>query len=323
MKLFFCHLLIYFGVKMWEFSNASHLQTIPCKPLLPPSHLQVLDVRDPIGTRTKQIENYMKREKTNKHLVLVLNKIDLVPTWVTQKWTAILSKEYPTIAFHASLKNPFGKGALIGLLRQYSSLHKESKQISVGCIGYPNVGKSSVINALRAKKVCNVAPIAGETKVWQYVTLMKRIYMIDSPGVVYPTDETDEEKVLKGVVRVELVQDPTEYVAAVLRRVKPEYLEKTYSVKGWKDHTDFLEKVAGKSGKLMKGGEADVIAVSKMVLNDWQRGKLPYFVAPPETRDAVSSASGAFKVSEAAAEEEMETTQQETEKVDTEISNAD
>jgi nuclear GTP-binding protein len=51
-------------------------------------------------------------------------------------------------------------------------------------IGYPNVGKSSVINALRSKKVCNVAPIAGETKVWQYITLMKRIYLIDCPGTL-------------------------------------------------------------------------------------------------------------------------------------------
>lgn len=44
-------------------------------------------------------------------------------------------------------------------------LHADKKQISVGFIGYPNVGKSSVINTLRSKKVCNVAPIAGETKV--------------------------------------------------------------------------------------------------------------------------------------------------------------
>ena len=51
-------------------------------------------------------------------------------------------------------------------------------------IGYPNVGKSSVINALRSKKVCNVAPIAGETKVWQYITLMKKIYLIDCPGTL-------------------------------------------------------------------------------------------------------------------------------------------
>lgn len=47
----------------------------------------------------------------------------------------------------------------------FPQLHTDKKQISVGFIGYPNVGKSSVINTLRSKKVCNVAPIAGETKV--------------------------------------------------------------------------------------------------------------------------------------------------------------
>ena len=46
-----------------------------------------------------------------------------------------------------------------------SQLHLDKKQISVGLIGYPNVGKSSIINALKSKRVCNVAPIAGETKV--------------------------------------------------------------------------------------------------------------------------------------------------------------
>jgi nuclear GTP-binding protein len=89
----------------------------------------------------------------------------------------------PAVAFHASINNSFGKGSLIALLRQFSSLHNDRKQISVGMVGYPNVGKSSIINTLRKKKVCVVAPIAGETKVWQYITLMKRIYMIDCPGV--------------------------------------------------------------------------------------------------------------------------------------------
>jgi len=57
-------------------------------------------------------------------------------------------------------------------------LHKDKKNISVGFVGYPNVGKSSVINALKRKTVCKVAPIPGETKVWQYISLTKRIYLI-------------------------------------------------------------------------------------------------------------------------------------------------
>jgi nuclear GTP-binding protein len=211
-----------------------------------------LDARNPDGTRCKQVEQFLKKDKQHKHLIFVLNKCDLVPTWVTQKWVAILSSEYPTLAFHASLTNPFGKGALIQLLRQFGKLHQDRKQISVGFIGYPNTGKSSIINALRKKKVCKVAPIAGETKVWQYITLMKRIYLIDCPGIVYPHGDTETDIVLKGVIRVENVPAPEDHVDEVLKRVKKEYITRTYGITEWTDHEDFLEKLATKTGKLNK-----------------------------------------------------------------------
>ncbi|KAK7598172.1 hypothetical protein V9T40_006407 [Parthenolecanium corni] len=244
--------------------------------------IMVLDARDPMGTRSKFIENYLRKEKCHKHLIFVLNKVDLVPVWVTQRWVAILSSEFPTIAYHASLTHPFGKGSLINLLRQFSKLHSDRKQISVGFIGYPNVGKSSVINSLRAKKVCKTAPIAGETKVWQYITLMRRIFLIDCPGVVYDgsNEETDTEKVLKGVVRVELVPYPEQYIPEVMNRVKKEHLARTYQIFEWSDAEDFLTKLAIKTGKLLKGGEPDMAVVARMILNDWQRGKLPFYTTP-------------------------------------------
>lgn len=62
----------------------------------------------------------------------------------------MLSSEYPTLVFYASLTKPLGKTALMSLLRQLAGLHaKDRHQISVGVIGYPNVGKSSIINAMR------------------------------------------------------------------------------------------------------------------------------------------------------------------------------
>ncbi|KAJ7304472.1 hypothetical protein JRQ81_012036 [Phrynocephalus forsythii] len=332
--------------------------------------VQVLDARDPMGTRSPHVEAYLKKEKPWKHLIFVLNKCDLVPTWATKRWVAVLSQEYPTLAFHASLTNSFGKGAFIQLLRQFGKLHMDKKQISVGFIGYPNVGKSSVINTLRSKKVCNVAPIAGETKVWQYITLMRRIFLIDCPGVVYPSGDTETDIVLKGVVgvqacthvlgparaglcasfpkrcvcvwggrglepllqaapprgpggeggctgscqassftlpflllrlgsrtaavsdgevdssgafqvQVEKIKTPEDHIAAVLARAKPEYISKTYKIDSWQNEDDFLEKLAFQTGKLLKGGEPDVQTVSKMVLNDWQRGRIPFFVKPP------------------------------------------
>ncbi|KAF5905815.1 nucleolar GTP-binding protein 2 [Clarias magur] len=243
--------------------------------------IQVLDARDPMGTRSQNIETYLKKEKPWKHLIFVLNKCDLVPTWVTKRWVAVLSQEYPTLAFHASLTNSFGKGSLIQLLRQFGKLHTDKKQISVGFIGYPNVGKSSVINTLRSKKVCNVAPIAGETKVWQYITLMRRIFLIDCPGVVYPSEDSESDIVLKGVVQVEKIRNPEDHIGAVLERAKAEYIQKTYHIPSWSSAEDFLEKLAFRTGKLLKGGEPDMPTVSKMVLNDWQRGRIPFFVKPP------------------------------------------
>lgn len=144
------------------------------------------------------------------------------------------------------------QGALIQLLRQYATLHKDKKQISVGLIGYPNVGKSSVINTLRQKAVCKVAPIPGETKVWQYITLSKRIYLIDCPGIAYNTADTETDIVLKGVVRVENLKTPEDYVPEVLRRVRHEYLVRTYGVDRWDNDVDFLAQIARKSGRLLK-----------------------------------------------------------------------
>ncbi|KAL5333013.1 NUC091 domain-containing protein [Aspergillus crustosus] len=246
--------------------------------------IHVIDARDPEGTRCRGVEKYIREEAPHKHLIFVLNKCDLVPTGVAAAWVRHLSKDYPTLAFHASITNSFGKGSLIQLLRQFSSLHSDRKQISVGFIGYPNTGKSSIINTLRKKKVCTVAPIPGETKVWQYITLMKRIYLIDCPGVVPPNqNDTPEDILLRGVVRVENVDNPEQYIPAVLKRVQPKHLERTYGVKDPQDAIDFLSVLARKGGRLLRGGEPDLDGVAKMVINDFLRGKIPWFTPPPFT----------------------------------------
>ncbi|VDL80335.1 unnamed protein product [Nippostrongylus brasiliensis] len=90
--------------------------------------VQVIDARDPMGTRCRHVEEFLRKEKPHKHLVTVINKVDLVPTWVTRKWIGELSKEMPTIAFHASIQHSFGKGAVINLLRQFAKIHKDRQQ---------------------------------------------------------------------------------------------------------------------------------------------------------------------------------------------------
>ncbi|BAO40036.1 nucleolar GTP-binding protein 2 [Kluyveromyces marxianus DMKU3-1042] len=269
--------------------------------------IHVLDARDPLGTRCKSVEEYMTKETPHKHLIYVLNKCDLVPTWVAAAWVKHLSKERPTLAFHASITNSFGKGSLIQLLRQFSQLHKDRHQISVGFIGYPNTGKSSIINTLRKKKVCQVAPIPGETKVWQYITLMKRIFLIDCPGIVPPSSKDTEEDILfRGVVRVEHVSNPEQYIPGILKRCKRQHLERTYEISGWKDSVDFIEMIARKQGRLLKGGEPDESGVSKQILNDFNRGKIPWFVPPPEKDEKADSKDDGKKRSSSEKDEQEE-----------------
>ncbi|RPD82762.1 NGP1NT-domain-containing protein [Lentinus tigrinus ALCF2SS1-7] len=261
--------------------------------------IHVIDARDPMGTLCESVLEFVRKEKAHKQVVLVINKCDLVPNWVTARYIQHLTPRYPTLAFHASPNHSFGKGSLIQLLRQFSQLHSDKKQISVGFIGYPNVGKSSVINTLKSGKVCNVAPVPGETKVWQYITLTKRIYLIDCPGIV-PTSARDSQTstVLKGVVRVEALATPSEHIPALMERVKPVYLARTYGVplpdaedpaRGWEPEA-FLDKLARMKGRLLKGGEPDREAVAKILLSDWVRGRIPFFVPPPERSETLNKA---------------------------------
>jgi nuclear GTP-binding protein len=88
--------------------------------------IQVVDARDVPGTRCPHIEHHLKKNASHKQLIIVINKCDLVPSWVTRKWVKLLSSQFPTLAYHASITNSFGKGALISLLRQFGKLHAVS-----------------------------------------------------------------------------------------------------------------------------------------------------------------------------------------------------
>lgn len=253
--------------------------------------LHIIDARNVPGTRCNMIERHIRDNASHKHLVFVLNKIDLVPNWVAKRWMGELAKDRPTIAFHASMTHAFGKGALISLLRQFGKLHGDKKQISVGVIGYPNVGKSSVINTLISQKSCKVAPIPGETKIWQYITLFKRISLIDCPGVVVDTaGDTETESVLKGVVRAERLETPEDFIQPIVDMVKREHIAGQYKFtkeesNKWTTPTELLETIATKAGRLLKGGEPCLRSASITMINDFQRGRLPHFVAPPELKE--------------------------------------
>lgn len=103
--------------------------------------------------------------------------------------------------------------------------------------------------------------------------------------MVYDVGDDETETVLKGVVRAERLKEPTDFVPPMLARLKKEHLVRQYGVPDWEDPLDFMTKLAKMKGKLLPNGEPCLSTVAKIMINDWQRGKLPYFVAPPRAGD--------------------------------------
>lgn len=111
-------------------------------------------------------------------------------------------------------------------------------------------------------------------------------------------NDSQTDTVLKGVVRVEALPTPSEHIPSLMERVKPLYLSRTYGIplpnkddptQGW-DPEEFLDKLARKKGRLLKQGEPDLDSVAKIILSDWVRGRIPFFVPPPERPEELNIA---------------------------------
>jgi nuclear GTP-binding protein len=85
---------------------------------------------------------------------------------------------------------------------------------------------------------------------------------------------------------VSALEDPAEHVAAVLARARPEHVARTYGLREWSSPLDFLEQLARRQGRLLRGGHPDVATAARGVLVDWQSGRLPFFEAPPMDGEA-------------------------------------
>ena len=284
--------------------------------------LHVLDARDPIGTKSTAIEE-MILSNHGKKLVFVLNKADLVPRNILMGWLTYLRKSYPTIPFKCNTQNQkgnlgraagkvgamsgssgmqsnqtIGADELLGLLKNYCRTDVKSKSvIAVGVVGFPNVGKSSLINSLMRSRAVNVSSTPGFTKVMQEVILDKNIRLLDSPGVVF-ADGDSSSTVLRNCINVEEMEDVITPIEIILQRCPAPYLMELYGVSKFsaEDPLSFLALVARSTGKLKKGGIPNVEATAKTILHDWNNGKIKYYCNVPEMDTTSSNSRSVAKV---------------------------
>ncbi|GKZ18152.1 hypothetical protein AbraIFM66951_000325 [Aspergillus brasiliensis] len=295
--------------------------------------LYVLDARDPEGTRSKEVEReIMSADGGNKRLILILNKIDLVPPPVLKDWLIYLRRYFPTLPLKASNgtgnahsfdhKQLTVKGTsetLFRALKSYAHNKQMKRSISVGVIGYPNVGKSSVINALTARlnkgssNACPTGAEAGVTTSLRSVKLDSKLKLIDSPGIVFPnsSDKASKKKkkqeeharlILLNAVPPKQIEDPVPAVSLLLKRLSTSEdliskLLQLYNIPpliptGGDQTHDFLVHVARKRGRLGKGGVPNIEAAAMTVINDWRDGRIQGWVNAP-VLPVVTTAEGA------------------------------
>ncbi|XP_026751070.2 guanine nucleotide-binding protein-like 3 homolog [Galleria mellonella] len=267
--------------------------------------LEVVDARDPLGTRCAQVEEAVR--ESGKRLVLVLNKSDLVPRNNLTAWLTYLRRSAPAVPFKASTQDQqhnlgrkkmkhivkekemkgsacVGAELLMSLLGNYCRNKGIKTSITVGVVGLPNVGKSSIINSLNRSKACNVGSTPGVTKQMQTVQLDSKIKILDSPGIVFHSgSEGDASVALKNAIRVGSLKDPVTPATAILQRANKQTLIDLYSVPDFNKPQEFFASLASRMGRFRKGGVPDQDAAARILLNDWNIGKVRYFTEPPET----------------------------------------
>jgi len=230
--------------------------------------LEVCDARMPDLTRNKRIE-YLTSKK-GKKLLIVFNKIDLVD----EKSVNELRKLDKESFVFVSCKKRFG----FGRLRKMINFCKgDRKEIRVGVVGYPNTGKSSIINALVGKRKALTSSIAGFTKGVQWITDHKGLLLYDTPGVI-PIDEKDEvRKAIISAVSPQNIKDIDVVAQKIIEMFlsKRYVLERLYGIRIEDDSPErIIEMIGEKKNYFKKGGSIDINRTCVKIINDWQKGRL-------------------------------------------------
>lgn len=282
--------------------------------------LYVLDARDPEGTRSRKVEHAVLQSQ-GKRLILILNKVDLVPPYVLEQWLNVLKSSFPTIplrsapgainssSFNKKLTQAMTAGALLEALKTYATNSNLKRSIVVGVIGYPNVGKSSVINSLISRrggssKACPVGNQAGVTTSLREVKVDNKLKILDSPGICFPTDskkktktEQEAELALLNALPPKYIIDPYPSILMLVKRLAKseemaESFKKLYELPPMPANDPdtftkhFLIHVARKRGRLSKGGIPNLSSAGLSVLNDWRDGKILSWILPKASKES-------------------------------------
>ncbi|MBU2523361.1 MAG: 50S ribosome-binding GTPase [Nanoarchaeota archaeon] len=236
--------------------------------------LEILDARFIEQTRIPVLEKMIT--DAGKKIIFILNKSDLVDTKI-MVGEGKLNNVKPYVFVSSKLRR--GKLQLLRRIKmEIAKANIKFPRAHVGVIGYPNTGKSTLINYLAGRRSAPTSSEANYTKGAQKIRLTKDILLLDTPGVVPPVEDnllgrSIVKKAEIGAERYSQTKDP-ELVVASLMKKHGNAMEKFYGIDYEADYEEFGEKLGRKFNLLLKGNKVDLDKTYRRIIKDWQDGKI-------------------------------------------------
>jgi nuclear GTP-binding protein len=278
--------------------------------------LEVLDIRDPLATRSKEIDDYLTANPDKKRIIL-LNKIDLVPKSIVTDWVEYFNKIAPTVPFRASreVRNTpktsandpnfiarikkkvanrcFGESVVLNYLQ--TCIDAPILGITVGVVGMPKVGKSCVVDTIKWKYTIGDEPVPSKKNqsvgVFPFNNIKIELLPWKCTGASTILEKpSDSRLLLRQALQVDLQNVvPTKICALILPYIKKNQLKLLYdmTVENTEDYTHILEMKAKRHSLINRQGKPDQLNAAKSFMKDLKDGTLLYYTRPP-----VKEASG-------------------------------
>jgi ribosome biogenesis GTPase A len=246
--------------------------------------VELIDARVPISSKNPDIDNIAK----NKSRVIVLNKYDLADQKITNQWKEYFEEK----GFFVCVINSKSGNGIKNVTEVIKQACKEkierdrkrgiiNRPVRAMIVGIPNVGKSTFINSYAKKACTKTGNKPGVTKGKQWIRLNKDVELLDTPGILWPKFDNQEIGInlaLIGSIREEIlnVEELAVLLVAKLKERYPSLLEDKLTCNCDMEDIEILNSFAQNRGCLKKGGELDLLKAAKLLLDDFQAGKLGY-----------------------------------------------
>lgn len=254
-------------------ANKEMLEVLPQVDLI----IEVLDARLPYSSENPAVA----RLATDKPCIKILSKSDLADPDVTELWQQYYEKNELVRTLATSLTQADKLQKITKMCKELvSNKTGAGKKITAMICGIPNVGKSTLINAMAGKIIAKTGNEPAVTKSQQRINIDEGILLLDTPGILWPkifNENSSFRLAATGAMKDTAItyEDVAFYAAEFLLAHYPELLKQRYQLETLPDtEIEFLELIGSKRGCLRAGGRVDLEKVSTIFINEFRTAKI-------------------------------------------------